>query len=154
MTFTKTLEEAEMPRQKKNWTLVIGVCIFVAIVGGVGHFTAQRFWAFYVEDRIHGTFYRVASALYTYQQDHEIPARSLADLVPEYVDGIPLSTLADRPTYSVSPDGQSWELVIHSRALLHPRLYICRSTQKFTPEETRRIIIHYHDTWTVFPVDR
>ncbi len=142
-----------MPRKKTAWICAAILCLLPAAVVAIGIPAYQRVRAFSVEDRIHGTFFPVTDALYTYQQEHGQPADSLATLVPKYLAAIPVSELADSPTYRVLPDGQSWELVIHSSALPRPRLYVCRSTQLFTPEERRHIITQYHGTWTVFPSD-
>lgn len=120
---------------------------------GIGVPAYKHIRKFIVEDSIHGTFFPVTSALYTYQREHGRAADSLAALVPKYLGAIPSSKLADSPTYRILPDGQSWELSIHSLALSQPRLYLCRSTQEFTAEETRRMIIRYHGTWVVFPSD-
>lgn len=140
-----------LPRKKTIWILVIGLCLLLALVGGIGIPIYQRVRTFSIENSVHSTFFPVTSALYTYQQEHGRPAESLAALIPKYINAIPSSKLTDSPTYRILPDGQSWELTIHSSTLSQPRLYICRSTQHFTPEETRRIIIQYHSTWTVFP---
>ena len=142
-----------MPRKTIIWVLSLTFCLLLAVVVAVGIPIYRQFRAFSVEDSIHGTFFPVTNALYTYQQQHGRPTDSLAALVPKYLSEIPSSKLADSPTYRVLPDGQSWELVIHSGALSQRRLYICRSTQLFTPDETRRIILQYHSTWTVFPSD-
>ena len=142
-----------MPPKNTTWILSVIVCILLAAFVSIGISVYQQVHTFSVEDRIHGTFFPVANALYAYQQEHGRPAASLAALVPKYLGAIPSSKLADSPIYRVLPDGQSWELSIHSRALSQPRLYLCRSTQHYTPEETRRIIIQYHSTWTVLPSD-
>jgi hypothetical protein len=138
----------------------MAVCLLLGVAVGIvipvyQHIRTsyQHIRTFLVEDSIHGTFFPVANALYAYQHDHGRPADSLAALVPKYIGAIPSSTLANSPNYEVLPDGRSWELVIRSRALSQPRLYICRSTQHFTPDETGRIILQYHSTWTVFPAD-
>ncbi len=142
-----------MSRKQKKPVLTVIICHLLAVAVGIGISIYHRVCTFSVEDRIHGTFFPVTAALYLYQQEHGQPADALAALVPEYLSAIPSSPLADLTTYRISPDSQSWELVIHSRALAQPRLYLCRSTQHFTPDETRRIIIQYHSTWTVFPSD-
>ena len=143
-----------MPRKKTIWILAAALCLLLSAVGAIGIPVAQRVRAFFVEDSIHGTFYPVANALYEYQRDHGRPAESLAGLLPKYLAAIPSSQLADAPAYRASPDGSSWELVLHSRALSRPRLYICRSTQEFSPEESRRMIVRYHGIWAVFPADQ
>lgn len=139
-----------MPRRKTILIVAIVLCLLGGAVGVVGVPVYQRIRAFSVEDSIHGTFFPVTAALYRYQDEHGSPADSLSALVPEYLNAIPSSILADPPHYKVSPDTKSWELLIYSRALAQPRNYICRSTQVFTPEERRRLLIQYHSVWAVF----
>ena len=141
-----------MTRKKIVWTLSLGV-LLIAVVGLIVILVAHRFYVFSVEDRIHNTFFPVADALYRYEEETGHPASSLNAVIPKYISAIPSSSLADPPTYRVLPSGKVWELVIHSNALSRPRLYICRSTQEFTPEEIHRMILQYHATWTVFPAD-
>ncbi len=142
-----------MSRKAKIWLLGIGLCLVAGFVG-LGVSIYRRIRVFATEDLIHATFHPLATALYRYQDEEKHPAESISSLIPKYLDAIPVSPLADPPKYSVSSDGQSWELVIPSRALPQPRLYICRSTQAYTPEEMRRIILQYHGTWAVFPADK
>ena len=142
-----------MPRKKRTWIRWLSFLLLTA-TAVVAVFLSRSLHAFFVEDRIHGTFYPVARALYSYEQDSGHPASSLEVIIPKYIPAIPSSSLADPPTYRVLPPGNVWELAIHSQALSQPRLYICRSSQEFTPEEKRRIIRQYHVTWTVFPADR
>ncbi|MGC9940649.1 MAG: hypothetical protein ABSE48_02375 [Verrucomicrobiota bacterium] len=106
--------------------------------------------AFAVEDQIHGTFYPLAMALYDFELDHNSPAANLAQLVPQYIAHLPSSRYADSIKYTVIDSGNSWQLNIYSRALSEPRIYCCRSTQKFTEDEERRVLLRYHAIWTVF----
>jgi hypothetical protein len=41
------------------------------------------------------------------------------------------------------------EAAFHSHALSQPRIYCCRSTQKFTADEEQRVVQRYHACWTV-----
>lgn len=143
-----------MTRKTAIWVLVMSVCAVLA--GGVVVWVSavRHVRAFFVEDKIHGAYFPLTSALYTYQQERGHPAESLAALVPNSLPAIPSSTLTGPPAYRVLPGGQSWELALHSRALSRPRLYVCRSTQEFSPEEERRMVARYHGTWAVFPDDR
>ena len=143
-----------MNRKLNIWILFICSSLVLAFVVGVGLPAYRHIRKFFVEDSIHSTFYPVTAALYKYQGEQGRPAESLTALMPKYLGAIPSSHLADLPTYRILPDGKSWELAIHSRALPEPRIYLCRSTQQFTPEEKSRIILEYHVTWTVFPADR
>lgn len=146
---------AKARRVKLGW-LVLGPCLFV-IVGFVAFGAYQVVHAvhnFAVEDGIHDAFFPVARALYTYQDEHSHPAASLQVLVPKYLDAVPSTKLADKVEYRVSADDQWWELSIHSRALSRPRVYLCRSTQQFTPEEKHRILLRYHAVWAVFPAEQ
>ncbi len=113
----------------------------------------QRIHAFAVEDSIHHTFFPLASALYAYEEQHAGPAPSLDSMIPSYLTQLPSSPLVDHISYTVLPDGHAWELALHSRAFFRPALYICRSTQQFTPSEMQRVILQYHATWTIFPSD-
>lgn len=145
-----------MSRTSANWV----VCIFgilATLIGGIAwHVGAEGYramHAFSVEDRIHATFFPVTQALYRYAEEQGHPAKTLGALLPKYLDALPTSPLTDALNYSVAADGQTWELSIHSRTLPHPRLYVCRSSQQYAPEEMRRVIFQYHVTWTVFRAD-
>ncbi|MGD0812460.1 MAG: hypothetical protein ABSA83_02555 [Verrucomicrobiota bacterium] len=126
-------------------SIIFFVAIVVATVvtmAGVG--LHQAWHNFSIEDQIHGTFFPVAKALFDYEHDHSSPATNLAQLVPAYIPQIPSSRFADSVDYSVIKDGKGWQLNIHSRALSQPRLYCCRSSQQFTAEEARRIVLRCH----------
>jgi len=120
-----------------------------AVAAVIGIRVHQAWHKFSVEDQIHDEFFPVTKALYDYQDAHKSPATNLAQLVPAYIAQIPSSPLADSVEYSVMDGGNAWQLSIHSRALSPPRLYCCRSSNQFTPEEKRRILIQYHHIWTV-----
>ena|ERR1041385_2371622 len=133
---------------KRSIILVLAIPVVSGVaVLGVGLYRA--FHAFTVEDKIHGTFYPVAKALYDYEHDHSSPATNLTQLVPAYIGQLPSSRLADSVDYLVIDDGRAWQLSIHSRSVSEPRVYCCRSTQKFTPDEKRRVLGRYHAVWTV-----
>src|SRR5271170_5244866 len=102
--------------RKYKISLSLTLFVLAVIVGGLGLAVYYIVQAFSVEDRIHATFFPVATGLYQYEDDHKHPADSLAELVPQYLSAIPSSPLADSIHYKVSADGKSWELAIHSRA--------------------------------------
>ena len=135
------------------WIGVISLGVLIAAVARIGVPAYRHIHTFSVEDRIHGTFSPLTRALCTYEEEHGRPAKSLETLLPKYIEMIPSSELTDSPAYRVLPDGRSWELSVHSRALFQPRLYLCRSNSLFSPEETRRIVQQYHQ-WTVLVVDQ
>jgi hypothetical protein len=148
MALSEDSEDA-MPGKKKNWVLRIvlwGLLTGVVIFGLLFYQVVRKFA---VEDEIHAVFYPVANALYRYRSERGIPAAAMDALVPDYLSAIPSNRLVDSVTYHLLPDGQSWELAMHSHALDPPRTYLCRSTQNFTPEEERRIILRYHSVWAV-----
>ena len=138
-----------MTRKKTLLRWLTLACLIGVVSVGIPVY--QRIHAFSVEDSIHSRFFPLASALYAYQEQHAAPAPSLDAVVPSYIAQLPSSPLVDRISYSVLPDRQGWELVLHSRALFRPRLYICRSTQQFTSAEMQRVILQYHATWTILP---
>ena len=142
-----------MPTNRIAWFLTFILFLFFAGAAYITIVVYKRLHQFGIEGQIHSTFYPLAAALYRYEKENGRAARSLGVLVPRYLQTIPASELADPPTYRVGPNGDTWELVIHSRALPQPRLYICRSTQHFTAEEKRRLLLYYHFTWAVFPTD-
>lgn len=130
--------------------IILFIAIVIATVVTVTGVGLHRAWhTFSVEDQIHGTFFPVAMALFNYEHNHSSPASNLAQLVPMYISQIPSSRFADSVEYSVINGGKAWQLSIHSRALSQPRLYCCRSSQQFTAEEARRIVLRYHGIWTV-----
>ena len=133
-----------------KWSIFLLVAVAVIAAGAVFTVsTYKRIHAFAVEDQIHGTFYPVAKALYDFEHDHSSPATNLTQLVPGYIAQLPSSHFAGSVEYSVIDGGKAWQLSIHSRALSEPRVYCCRSTQKFTADEEERVLLRYHATWTV-----
>jgi hypothetical protein len=136
-----------MSHKRSIFLLVVVVVIAVGAVFAVS--TYKRIHAFAVEDQIHGTFYPVAKALYDFEHDHNSPATNLTQLVPGYIAQLPSSRFADSVEYSVIDSGKAWQLSIYSRALSESRIYCCRSTQKFTADEERRVLLRYHAVWTV-----
>lgn len=125
-----------------------GIAI-IAIIAFVAVNTYMRIHAFIVEDRIHHAFYPVAAALCEFEDDHHVPAADLTQLVPRYIARFPKSCYADSVDYCVMDGGKAWQISILSSALSQRRVYCCRSTQKFTAEEERRIVQRYHSVWTV-----
>ena len=133
---------------KKYILLCVGIAAATAVA--VFGLATHRAWhKFSVEDQIHDDFLPVVNALYAYEAAHGSPATNLAQLVPAYIARIPRSPLADSVEYHVIEGGRAWQLSIHSRALSPPRLYCCRSSQKFTADEDRRVLLRYHGVWTV-----
>ena len=133
---------------KRSFLLLVAAVI-IASVAVFAVSLYRRIHVFAVEDQIHGTFFPVAKALYDYEDAHSSPATNLTQLVPGYISRLPSSRFADLVEYSVIDDGKAWQLSIHSRALSQPRLYCCRSTQKFTADEEQRVLRRYHSFWTV-----
>lgn len=136
------------PRAKK----IIVTITFVSLMVLVSIFAfgiRQGLREFAVEDTIHGDFFPVVRALYDYQVDHGTPAPALADLVPKYLRAIPRCNLVDKIGYLVIHDGKDWEFEVHSTALSPARFYVCRSDQKYTPDEEKRVLLRYHAYWTV-----
>lgn len=125
---------------------VIAVVCALTVVS-IGFYRA--FHKFSVEDQIHGAFFPVVAALYDYEHDHSTPATNLMQLVPAYIAQIPRSHLVDSVEYSVIDDGKTWQLNLYSHALSKPRIYCCRSSQKFSAEEERKVVLRYHGVWTV-----
>jgi hypothetical protein len=133
---------------KRSILIFVAVAFLVVVaVFAVGFYRAWHVFA--VEDQIHGTFFPVVKALDDFERDHHSPATNLTQLVPAYLPQLPSSRFADSVDYSVIDDGKAWQLSIHSRALSQARLYCCRSTQKFTADEERRVVQRYHGYWTV-----
>lgn len=128
------------------WSAVAGLLALAATLG----FGLYDAWCrFAVEDEIHHTFFPVATALYLFEERQGAPATNLIQLVPGYLSAIPSSPLVNLVEYELLDDGTVWQLTMHSRALPTPRLYRCRSTQKYTADEQRRILGKYHGYWTV-----
>jgi len=136
-----------MSPKRSIFLSVAAVVIVAAALFAVSFY--KHIHTFAVEDQIHGTFYPVAKALYDFEHDHNSPATNLTQLVPGYIAQLPSSRFADSVDYSVIDDGKAWQLSIHSRALSEPRIYCCRSTQKFTADEEQRVVLRYHSVWTV-----
>ena len=130
--------------------VLIGVAVVVITLAAVFAFDVHRAWhKFSVEDSIHGVFFPVVRALDEYEHDHGAPATNLAQLVPKYVSQIPSSALVDSVQYTLLPDGKAWQLSLHSTVLDPPRLYCCRSSNKYTAEEEKRVLMRYHSVWVV-----
>jgi hypothetical protein len=133
---------------KRSILLLVAIAVVVVVaVLGIGFYRAWH--TFSVEGQIHGTFFPVAKALYDYEHDHSSPATNLTQLVPRYIPQLPTSRFVDSVEYSVTDGGKAWQLSIHSLALSQPRIYCCRSTQTFTADEERRVLLRYHAVWTV-----
>jgi hypothetical protein len=140
--------EASAMTVKQSILLLVAVAITVVVV--VSAAGLYRKWCtFEVEDQIHGAFFPVAKALAEYEHNHGTPATNLIQLVPGYLSQLPTSRFADSVDYFTLDGGRGWQLNIHSHALQQPRLYCCRSNQKFTQAEERRILFRYHGIWTV-----
>ena len=133
---------------KRSIILSVAVVV-IAVVAVFAVSFYKHIHAFAVEDQIHGAFYPVAKALYDFEHDHNSPATNLTQLVPGYIAQLPSSRFADSVDYSVIDGGKAWQLSIHSSALSQPRVYCCRSTQKFTADEEQRVLLRYHAVWTV-----
>ena len=130
--------------------VLTGVAVVVITLAAVFAFGIHQAWhKFAVEDSIHGTFFPVVRALEEYEHDHGAPAANLAQLVPKYVSQIPSSALVDSVQYTLLPDGKAWQLSLHSTALDPPRVYCCRSNNKYTTEEEKRVLLRYHFFWFV-----
>jgi hypothetical protein len=139
-----------MPVSHRTKMVLAGVAVVVITLAAVFAFGFHRAWhKFTVEDNIHDVFFPVVCALYEYEHDQGAPAASLAQLVPKYVSQIPSSALVDSVQYTLLPDGKAWQLSLHSTALDPPRLYCCRSSNKYTAEEEKRVILRYHGVWVV-----
>ena len=123
--------------------------MIVAIVAAASVSIYIRIHSFNVEDDIHHTFYPLAVALDDFAHDHNSPATNLTQLVPRYIAQLPRSRYADSIEYCVLDDGKAWQLSIHSSTLSPRRVYCCRSPQKFTANEERKILLRYHSVWTV-----
>jgi hypothetical protein len=136
-----------MSLKRSIFLLVAAVVVVAAAVFAVSFY--KHIHTFAVEDQIHDTFYPVAKALYDFEHDHNSPATNLTQLVPGYIAQLPSSRFADSVDYSVINGGKAWQLSIHSGALSEPRIYCCRSTQKFTADEEQRVLLRYHAVWTV-----
>jgi hypothetical protein len=122
--------------------ILVGVMCFAWIL-----YEAVHRWG--VEGRIHGTFFPVVHALFEYEDATGAPAKSLQDLIPKYLDAIPTCSIADSVSYRLLDNGKDWELAIRSTALRKPRVYVHRSNKSFTPEEEKKIVLHYHGVWYV-----
>ena len=130
--------------------VLTGVAVVVITLAAVFAFDVHRAWLkFTVEDSIHGVFFPVVRALDEYEHDHGAPATNLAQLVTKYVSQIPSSALVDSVQYTLLSDGKAWQLSLHSTALDPPRLYWCRSSNKYTAEEEKRVLLRYHSVWVV-----
>jgi hypothetical protein len=134
-------------RAKHLLTVVAAVVVTLTVIVAFGVHNAWHKFA--VEDKIHGTFFPVVRALEQYEHDHGAPAVSFAQLAPKYISQIPSSTLVDSVQYGLLPDGKTWQLRLHSTALESPRTYFCRSSDRYTAEEEKRVILRYHATWVV-----
>jgi hypothetical protein len=128
------------------WSVVAVVLAVAGLFARVSYDTWHRFA---VEDEIHDTFFPLAIALYRFEEKHGAPATNLTQLVPDYVSAIPTSRLVSAVEYTLIDDGSAWQLALHSRALDQARIYCCRSTQRYSAEEQRRVLGKYHGKWTV-----
>jgi hypothetical protein len=133
----------------KRFILRSVAIVVIVAVSGFAVSIYKRLHAFGVEDQIHGSFSPMAMALFAFERDHNAPATNLTQLVPRYLAQIPNSRFADSVEYSTMQSDKAWQLCIHSRALSKPRVYCCRSTQHFTADEERRVVLRYHAIWTV-----
>jgi hypothetical protein len=133
----------------KRYLIGVSAALLFAFVAFMAFVAWPAWHKFSVEDRIHGAFYPVVNALYTFQQDTGVPAADLAQLTPKYLTAIPQSELVAGVSYLRSSDGKAWTLSLSSTALAPPRIYCCRSDGKYTTEEEQRVIQRYHGTWVV-----
>jgi len=104
---------------------------------------------FWTEERVCGVFDPVISALENFQQQSGSPPTNLTQLVPRYLQQLPISRVANSIDYRVLADGTNWQLSVHSRALSTPRVYVHRSSQEFTDAEQRQSVTAFHG-WVVF----
>ena len=139
-----------MPVSCRTKMALTGVAVVVITLAAVVAFRVHQAWhKFVVEDNIHGVFYPVVRALDEYEHDHGAPATNLTQIVPKYASEIPRSALVDSVQYTLLPDGKTWQLCLHSRALKPARLYCARSNDKYTAEEEKRVVLRYHGCWVV-----
>ena len=143
----KPAAKEKMSAKRYFWMLFVAVIVVMGVM--FAFFFYKRINKFSIEDQIHSTFYPVVRALYEYEHDHNAPAPSLKQLVPNYIVSIPESRYANFVNYRVFEDGHEWQLSIHSSILSQPRVYCCRSNQKYTSDEERRILFRFHTVWTV-----
>ena len=139
-----------MPASRRTkWIIgvVVAVVAIVAAQFAYGFFVAwQRFAA---EERICGAFHPVFFALDKFHGDTGSLPTNLVQLLPKYLEQIPTVPVADSIDYRILPDGTNWQISVQSRITGTPRIFLQRSTQKFTAEEQRQSVTGFHG-WLVF----
>jgi hypothetical protein len=126
--------------------IVSAVVVVVAVVVSGVYVSWHRF---VTEEEVCGVFTPVITALGDWQKESGSLPTNLLQLVPRYLPRLPRSPVADSVDYRARPDGTSWELSVHSRALRQPRVYIYRSSRQFTDEERKQSVTAFHG-WVVF----
>ena len=132
-----------MNKKVKHVLLAVLVVLIAGVVTvGWGFFSALR--TFGVEDRIHGTFFPVRTAIDRFSQANGTPPQALIELVPAFLPSIPTSPRIDRIEYKVV-DGTNWILNAHSKELKPWRTYSWRSSWSLNDEEKSRMLKRFHD---------
>jgi len=101
------------------------------------------------EERICGAFGPVITGLENFQTQTGSLPTNLVQLVPQFVQQIPTSPIAESIDYRILPDGTSWQLSVRSRVRGPRELFMRRSSNEFTEEERRQSVAGFHG-WLVF----
>jgi hypothetical protein len=66
---------------------------------------------------------RVQEAINHYIEKHGSPPQKLENLIPEFIDSIPIIPEISRVDYRLSPDGEGWTLDLYRTAIKNPLIY-------------------------------
>ena len=91
------------------------------------------------EDRIVFAGKRVQEAIEGYVDEHGRPPKKLEDLVPKFIESIPVIPEISNVDYRLTADGEGWTLDLYRSSLKVPLIYR-RTNTGLSPEEAERRI--------------
>ena len=139
-----------MPRSNRITWIICSILGALLIAGGLFAHAFFKAWSrFANEERICGAFGPVISGLQNFHERTGTLPTNLVQLVPEFVQQLPASPIAESIDYRILPDGTSWQLSVRSRVRGPRELFIRRSSNELTEEERRQGVAGFHG-WMVF----
>jgi hypothetical protein len=136
-------KDSQLKAMKKRILMVaLLVCIMGVAIIARGLFKSYRI--FEIEDRVHGTFFPVYTAIQRFTLTNGIPPSSLDQLVPSFLTSIPTSPYVWKLDYK-PVDVSNWIMNAHSKALQPARIYSWRSDWTVNDTERTNVLKIYHN---------
>ena len=139
-----------MPASRRTKIIIWAIVSVIAI--GIAWFAYGFYCAwhkFASEERICSAFHPVFGAIDKFYDTTGALPTNLTQLVPVYIPQIPTAPVADSVDYRIMSDGTNWQITVRSRITGAPRVFVQRSSHKFTDDERRQSVTGFHD-WVVF----